>query len=134
IYGVHLAATTYRATTADLVNNYLPTTLKGTSVQVNGKPAFLSYVSPDQLNLQIPDDTAQGNVLVSISTGQGTSPAVSAAEQAILPGLFTVSGYVAGVRVSDGAIINSSTAAKPGDTLELFATGCGPTSPSSPAG
>jgi uncharacterized protein (TIGR03437 family) len=134
IYGSHLASTTYMAGAADLVDGFLPTRLKGVSVQINGKPAFLSYISPGQINVQAPDDTVQGVVAVSVSTALGASAAVSATEQAILPGLFTASGYVIGVRVRDGAIINSVTGAKPGDTLELFATGLGPASPTPAAG
>jgi uncharacterized protein (TIGR03437 family) len=41
-------------------NGDFPVTLGGTSVTINNKPAYLSYVSSGQINLQVPDDTARG--------------------------------------------------------------------------
>lgn len=38
---------------------------------INGKPAYLSMVSPSQINLQAPDDTASGLVTVAVTTGAG---------------------------------------------------------------
>jgi uncharacterized protein (TIGR03437 family) len=40
--------------TSDLVNNTLPTSLGGVSVQINGKAAFLQYVSATQINVLAP--------------------------------------------------------------------------------
>ena len=49
----------------------------------------------------------------------------------MLPGLFVQNNYVLAVRVSDGAIVNTTTAAvKAGDILEIYGTGFGPTTPS----
>ena len=45
IYGTDLAATTYSAKTSDLVNDYLPTKLQNVSVQIDGKAAYIDYVS-----------------------------------------------------------------------------------------
>lgn len=59
----------------------------------------------------------------------GTSAAVSATLQSLQPAFFTASNYIAAVR-SDGVIIGGSQAAQPGDVLQLYATGFGPTSPS----
>ena len=49
------------------------------------------------------------------------------------PALFASANYVAAVR-TDGTVINASSAAKPGDVLELYGTGFGPTSPAVAAG
>src|ERR1019366_10589932 len=38
----------------DLVNGNLPTQLAGVCVQVGGLPAFLTYVRPGQINIQVP--------------------------------------------------------------------------------
>ena len=48
-----------------------------------------------------------------------------------MPGIFTSSNYVLAARPSDGAIITGtgSPTAKPGDILEIFATGLGATTP-----
>ena len=46
----------------EIVNGELPVSLDGTSVTVNGKAAAVEYISPGQLNVQLPDDTALGPV------------------------------------------------------------------------
>ena len=67
IYGHNLASQT--ATW----NGDFPTSLGGTSVTIDGKPAYLSFVSPTQINLQAPDDTAIGTVSVVVTTAAGTA-------------------------------------------------------------
>ena len=66
IYGTNLAAGTA------VWNGDFPTSLGGTSVTINGKPAYLSLVSPGQINLQAPDDTATGAVPVVVTTSAGS--------------------------------------------------------------
>ena len=140
IFGTNLAAATRALSSSDLANGALPTTLGGVSVQIDGKAAYGYYNSPTQINVLAPADANQGSVSVSVTNSAGTSNAVTATLQSILPGLFTASNYLRAVRVSDGAIINGTGAAesgyataasaKPGDVLELYATGLGPTTPS----
>ena len=67
IYGNNLAAAAVNW------DGNFPTTLGGTSVQINGKPAYLSYVSPTQINLQAPDDNATGTVSVVVTTAAGSA-------------------------------------------------------------
>jgi uncharacterized protein (TIGR03437 family) len=135
IYGSNLS-TAAGAATADLVNGYLPTTFGGTTVTIDGKSAYLNYVSPAQLNVQAPDFSTAGNVTVTVANSAGASTA-SVAAQAVMPGLFTSSNYVLAVRPGDSVIINgtgaavigytTAAAAKAGDVLEIFATGLGAT-------
>src|SRR5581483_292418 len=70
IFGTNLAsaATTW--------NGDFPTMLGGTSVQINGKKAYLMFVSPNQINLQAPDDSTRGPVMVAVTTAAGTATAV----------------------------------------------------------
>jgi uncharacterized protein (TIGR03437 family) len=128
IYGTNLAAATRLLAPTDVVDNKLPTSLGGVGVQVNGKDAFLLYTSPTQINALAPADTTTGAVKVIVSNSAGTSAAESPTLTAAQPGLFTASNYVQAVRVSDGAIV-TQTGARPGDVLELFGTGFGPTTP-----
>jgi len=67
VYGSNLAS----GTTA--WNGDFPTSLSGTSVKVNGKPAYLWFVSTGQINFQAPDDTATGPVYVEVTTAKGTA-------------------------------------------------------------
>jgi len=136
IFGSNLATSTATATTASLVNGYLPTSLGGASVTINGKAAFLYYASPTQLNIETPSDTTTGNVNVAVTTSAGTATTTVNLAQ-VLPGLFTYGTYVAAVRPMDSTIINGTGAAitgyttaasaNAGDVLELFGTGLGST-------
>jgi uncharacterized protein (TIGR03437 family) len=144
IYGTNLAdsAETW-------ANGPFPNYLGDTSVTVDGKPAYLTYVSPGQINLQVPDDPAVGTVSVVVTTGGGSATAkVTLAEFAPAFLLFDTR-HVAGVILRQdgsgtfgqgegsydllGPTGNSlgfpTVAAKPGDILELFGTGFGPTIP-----
>ncbi len=67
IYGSDLA----RGTAVWTVN--FPTSLSGTSVDIDNKQAYLWYVSPTQINLQVPDDNATGTVSVAVTTLSGTA-------------------------------------------------------------
>jgi uncharacterized protein (TIGR03437 family) len=134
IFGTDFSTVPQALTTADIVNGSLPTTLGGVSVLINSKPAFVSFVSPTQINVQAPADTNQGAVQVVVTNSTGTSNSVTANLQTVLPAFFASQNYVAAVR-ADGTIISgtgangTTAAAKPGDVLSLYGTGFGPTNP-----
>ena len=140
IYGSGFSTATGTVTSADLVNNTLPTSLGGVSVQINAKPAYMQYVSPTQLNVLAPADSSTGLVNVTVMNGVSTSNAVSAALADVLPGLAVLSNYVRAIRYPDEVLINgtgnaesgfsTAAAAGPGDVVALFGTGFGPTDPS----
>jgi uncharacterized protein (TIGR03437 family) len=133
-------------------NGDFPEALGGASVTINGKPGYLSYVSPSQINLQAPDDTTVGSVPVVVQTVNGTvTAAVTLAQTA--PSFCLLNGaHVAGIILrSDGSgaygggtydIIGPTgnsfgyptVAAKAGDAISLFAVGFGPTSEVVPSG
>lgn len=126
LFGTNLASAARTLAGSDVVNNALPTSLGGVSVQINGKPAFVYYISPTQVNVLSPADSSSGQVQVTVTNAAGTSAAITANLQPVLPGLFAVSNYAQAVRVSDGAVF-TGVAVKPGDVLELYGTGFGPT-------
>jgi uncharacterized protein (TIGR03437 family) len=132
IQGSNLSATTRIWTTADFSGGNLPTELDGVSVTVNGKPAYVYYISPSQINVLAPDDTATGPVPVQVTTSQGTSNIVTATESGLSSALFVYSvqgrNYAVAVR-PDGTLLGPSTPSKPGDYIVLFGTGFGPTTP-----
>ena len=139
IMGTNLSGTTRTWTSADFNGSHLPTSLDQVSATIDGKPAYVYYVSPTQINVLAPADTATGPVPVQVTYAGAASNVLNAAETSFSPALFTFSAangkYVAAVR-SDGQYIGPTTlysgATEPanvGDTLLLFGTGFGPTNP-----
>jgi uncharacterized protein (TIGR03437 family) len=113
----------------------MPTQLDGVSATVNGKAAYIYYISPTQVNILTPPDAISGSVPVQLSYGGQTSAAFTAQVQALAPAFFVFGGgpYVAATHAS-GAYIGpatlypgETTPAKPGETVEIYADGFGAT-------
>jgi uncharacterized protein (TIGR03437 family) len=127
---------------SDFQGNLLPTTLNGTSVLINGRPAAVSFISPGQLYVQAPDETTQGTVAVQVISpfgiAQGTATLASIAPS-IFPVVFDGVVYAVAVAIDGARLvapgqIPGSRAANPGETVEIFGTGFGATVPPQPAG
>src|SRR5580658_7474537 len=133
-------------------NGNFTTSLGGVSVTINGKPAYLSFVSPGQINLQAPDDTATGVVPVVVTTSAGAATS-NVALNSYSPAFDLLDArHVTAIIVrSDGSgtygdgtydILGPTgncfgyhtVGAKAGDLVELFGVGFGPTAPAVPAG
>ena len=114
VFGAQLAPAVSSARTLPL-----PMQMAGVSATVNGVAAPLYYVSPGQLNIQIPYETPVGssNLLVINNNGQTTSAFVNVAAAA--PGLFTD---------QSGALIPTRSAAR-GRIIEMYITGAGAVTP-----
>ncbi|MBV8728331.1 MAG: peptidase S8, partial [Acidobacteriia bacterium] len=96
----------------------LPNSLSGVSATINGISAPFYYVSPTQLNIQIPYETGSGPAILGINNnGQVAYSQFSVSPAAT--GIFTDSNH---------ALVPQSTA-RPGDTLLMFVTGEGEVSP-----
>ena len=64
---------------------------------LDGKAAYLSYVSPTQINLQVPDDPAIGTIPVVVTTANGTA-ATNVAMAQFAPAFLLLDGkHVAGI-------------------------------------
>jgi Protocatechuate 3,4-dioxygenase beta subunit len=128
IFGQNFSAATRTLAASDIVNGNLPTALGGVSVQIDNKPAFIAHVSPGQINVQAPASANTGAVQVVATNSNGASDPIPANLLGVLPAFFTFQNYVAAVR-ADGVVIAGAVAAKPGDALQLYGTGFGPTLP-----
>jgi len=146
IYGNNLATQS-----ATWTGNF-PTNLGGTSVTINGRQAYLWFVSPGQINLQAPSDTATGTVPVVVNTPQGSATATVTLGQFGPSFSLLDSRHVAGIIIrTDGSgaygggsydIVGPTgsslgyptVAAKAGDNVAIYGVGFGPTNPSVPAG
>src|ERR1019366_2387295 len=127
----------------DFSGNNLPTTLNSVSVQINGKKAAISYISPGLPNVQAPTDNTIGPVPVVVSNASGTATG-TVTLQSYSPAFFTFQAkYAAALHNTDGFYVApagyfgstaTSLPAQPGEVLQLYATGLGPTAPSVAAG
>jgi len=143
IYGSGLSTTTRSWQSSDISGATLPTTLDNVSVLIDGKKAAIAYVSPGQLNVQAPTDTMIGPVPVEVSNSSGTATG-TATLQNYSPAVFTFqTKYAAALHNSDGVYVASagyfggaatSLPAQPGEALQIYATGLGPTTPAVTAG
>jgi uncharacterized protein (TIGR03437 family) len=101
---------------------------EGVSVTVNGQPAPVLFVSPTQINFQVPWETAIGEASVVVSVAGGPSNAVSVPVVSAGPGLF-VSGSAAVVQNYPSYSLNSSgERAVAGSYIIAYLTGSGPVS------
>ena len=124
-----------------IVNGKLPTTLDGVTVTIGGKPAYLYFVSPAQINLMVPD-IAPGSTQVTVTTPAGTSSTFTVMSAQHAPAFFPWPGnQVVATRqdfsfaVKNGTFDGVATvASKPGDVIILWGTGFGPTAPAAPVG
>jgi uncharacterized protein (TIGR03437 family) len=148
ITGAGLSQTSRAWQAADIVDGQLPTSLDGVSVTIGGTPAYVSYVSPTQLNVLAPAVAVQGvNTLPSVNVevlAPGGKADFSAQMSQVAPAVFGLgsSRYAAAIH-SDGTLVApvglfpglTSRPAQPSETISVFLAGLGTnTSPPVPSG
>ncbi|HXJ42999.1 MAG TPA: choice-of-anchor V domain-containing protein, partial [Bryobacteraceae bacterium] len=145
VYGTNLAAAT------TIWNGDFPPNLGGTSVSVNGKDAYLWFVSAGQINAQAPDDTATGSVPFVVKTANGTSTGTVTLGTVGPSFLLLGDGkHATGIIVTTNGsgtqgggaydLLGPTSAgagfrpAKKGEPVAIYAVGLGPTNPVVPSG
>lgn len=140
LYGDNLAARTREWSEHDFAGGSAPRSLAGTRVTIAGREAVLSYVSRNQVNVQIPEDVPTGGQMVQVHTTEGSSESYALQIDYARPGLlapaaFAIDGvsYAAAV-TGDGqtyvlpagaaAVVPARTAV-PGETITFYGTGFG---------
>jgi len=115
IFGTNLAGSTAYASSLPL-----PTTLANVNVKINGIDAPLLYVSPYQVNLQVPFEIAPGNVTITATLNGVTSltPPISTTVSAASPGIFAVVH-------ADGSAITPDNPANANEVVLVYANGLG---------
>ncbi len=121
-------------TATEIVNGKFPTSLDGTTVTVNGKPAAVEFISPSQVNIQPPDDPAVGPVQVVVTTAGGASNSFTVNYAAVAPGLFAATPPYLAAQHADSSYVSTASPAKPGEVIILWGTGFGAANPPVPAG
>jgi uncharacterized protein (TIGR03437 family) len=107
----------------------LPTMLAGTIATINGTAAALYYVSPTQLNIQIPYDVSAGSTATLRVENNGESVFYTFTVAATAPAIFSTNAQGSG----QGAILNTSYQlvdashpATPGSTyIQIYCIGLG---------
>jgi uncharacterized protein (TIGR03437 family) len=142
VYGIDLSSTSRQWQASDFSGNNLPLALDGVSVKIDGKAAAVWYISPVQINVQVPSDSATGAVPVVVTNGAVGTASGTVTLATYAPGFFQGSKYLAAVH-TDGVYIapvgyygsgTASRPATPGETVLLYGTGFGPTTPAVQAG
>jgi uncharacterized protein (TIGR03437 family) len=112
LFGQNLAASTPNPPASPL-----PTQLAGTTVTINGIPAPLYYVSPTQINLQIPYEIPKNSTAIVKVTanGQTATSQLPIAKTGNAPEIFAD---------SNSLLVPYQTTGR-GQTIYLFATGDG---------
>jgi uncharacterized protein (TIGR03437 family) len=142
IYGANFAAAGFSDDwSKSITNGSLPTTLDGVSVSIGGNPAYVSFVSPGQINA-LASNVAYGNASVTVTVGATTTAPATVTAQQFSPAFFPwPNGQPVATHldyswaVKNGTFAGPTTVpAKPGEYVILWGTGFGPTSPTAPAG
>jgi uncharacterized protein (TIGR03437 family) len=133
IFGSNLGVTTRGWTDSDFVNGQIPFSLDGVSVLLNqfGAPrlAYVGYVSPTQVNFLMPSDLNVTATTVQLRNPAGINTAVPITVQANAAQLFTSDGKNVMGAHANGNLLGKASPAAPGETIVVYGTGLGATSP-----
>jgi len=113
----------------------MPTQLQGVSVTVDDKPAYTYFISPRQVNVLTPLDSATGPVAVTVNNGTATSAAYTANLLPAAPGFLRFGdGIHIAAEHADYSFLGPAsmsvpgytfTPAKPGEIILLYGDGFG---------
>jgi uncharacterized protein (TIGR03437 family) len=117
IFGSNLANGTGSASTLPL-----PTSLAGAKLTLNGTPMPLFYVSPTQINAQIPFGALSPGTLKIQNHGAGSQDLTIVAAS---PGIFTAGGAQGAILNADYSLADAVHPAPAGSTVLIFCTGLG---------
>jgi uncharacterized protein (TIGR03437 family) len=149
IYGSSLATDTRQWKASDFKGANAPTSLDGTSVTIGGQAAYVAYISPSQVNVQVPSNVGTGPQPVVVINGGGASAPYSINVNPTEPGLWAPPSFQIGGKAYAGALFidfttfvlptgaiagATSRPAKPGDTIVLYGIGFGGVTPAVAAG
>lgn len=121
IFGSSLALTTQSASALPLSTN-----LAGSSVTIGGKSAPLVFVSPSQINAQVPYETLEGQSVPVVVTVDGVaSQPVNVAVVPAAPGIFQFGQKRAVVQNQDYSVNTADNPAAANSYVVAYLTGSG---------
>ena len=120
IYGASLSPSSEAAASAPL-----PEEMAGTKVTINGRAVPLTFVSPGQINAQVPFETEPGEVDVAVISNGVEAPARRVSVQATAPGIFQYGVNRAVVQNANYSINAANNPARAGEAITIYLTGIG---------
>lgn len=145
IRGSMLSNTTLIWEGRDFNGSNLPTSLDGVSVRINGRPTYIYFISPTQLNVLTDDDPTIGPVPLEVTAPSGTVR-TTISLQAYAPGFFAfdpmgrkypAAVHLDGSFVGPGDLFGGAAPARPvgpNETFLAFGSGFGRSVPFLPSG
>lgn len=107
----------------------LKQSLAGVTMRAAGQLMPLFYVSPEQINAQLPFETGEGSQTLTVSVPGKPDLTVNFTVARNAPGLFSTAAgdtaYALAVH-ADGSPVSPDSPAAKGETITLFGTGFGP--------
>jgi len=134
IFGSQLSPMTLSSTDVPL-----PTVLADSCLTVGGLVIPIIFVSPTQINAQLPTQIS-GNTDVVLRTPGGVSDALRITIQPAAPSVFRsgtagpTTGIATIVRAANGDLVTNSNPVHFSDEITIYLTGMGQTTPNVPAG
>jgi uncharacterized protein (TIGR03437 family) len=120
-YGADLSASVQTANTSPL-----PKSMNGVTLYVNGIAAPLLYVSPSQINFQVPYETAAGTATIMVTNPVlGNKAPVTARVSTVALGIFSGAPGYSAVLNQDYSLNSAATPAKPGTVISVYVNGIG---------
>jgi uncharacterized protein (TIGR03437 family) len=144
IYGSNFAVGTQSWAGGDFSGGIAPTKMGGVSVTIGGRPAFVSFVSPGQVNVQVPSGIGTGPQPIVVTTPEGASAPVNVTVDANRPGVLAPASFrIGGTQnvvalfpdgvtyvLPPGAIAGvPARRARPGDSIIFYGIGFGNVTP-----
>ena len=126
IFGSNMAPSLVQASETPL-----PKILGGVSVAINGRNVPLVFVSPSQVNAQVPYDLPDGPANLTITNANGTSREEQFFVGRASPGIYQIPGTDRGVVVNQDGALNAPGAPEArGNFIVTYLTGIGAVTPS----
>ncbi len=114
----------------------LPTNLGGTQVLVNGQPAPVYFVSPGQINFEIPIDAASGAATVQVVRNSQSGNRAFMTIQDRVPRFILFQGGPYAIMTTPGGDLTGipTHPVRANDVVVIYTIGLGPTTPVVPSG
>ncbi len=138
IYGSNLTPSTVPSTgltwsgAPSFAQGQLPTQLNGVSVTVNGRPAYVYFISAGQIDVLTPFDSTTGTIPIVVTNGPASSAPFSVNRSFVSPAFALANGgkYLAATH-ANGTYVGLATPdglfspAAPGEEIVLYGFGFG---------